>query len=92
MKDKPKLSREELSRIRSEAGRAGGKKRHENAKGRFPTRTMTVREPDYNVISAVAEIRQCSLAEAVHRFCVGWLKNHPDKAPQGWDEYIASHS
>lgn len=89
--EKKKITRAELSAKRSAAGKIGAQKRHENAKGRFPTHTTTIREPDFDVLSALAEMRVCSRAEAIHQLCIGWLKNHPDKKPAKWDEYVAMY-
>ena len=89
--EKKKLTRAELSAIRSKAGKAGAKKRHENAKGRFPTHTTTIRKPDFDVLGALGDMRGYSRAEAIHQLCIGWIKNHPDKKPDGWDEYVAEY-
>lgn len=90
-KEKKKLTRAELSAKRSAAGKKGAQKRHENAKGRFPTHTTTIREPDFDVLSALAEMRGYSRAEAIHQLCISWIRNHPDKKPAKWDDYVAMY-
>ena len=75
--EKKKLTPEELSRIRSEAGRKGGRAAG-YGKGRAPTKTMTVREPDYHIIVNYADAKQISIAEALHRICEGLKAKYPE--------------
>ena len=77
MEEKKKLTREELSRVRSAAGRKGGRKAG-YGHGRAPTKTMMVRLPDYNILSAYADLRGFSLAEGIHRLCVGLTKKYDE--------------
>ena len=81
-KDKKKLTPEELSAVRSRAGRAGAaaRKARGECKGRAPTKTLTAREPDYNILSAYANMRGIAIAEALHLLCLGIAKKYPDLA------------
>ena len=77
-KDKPKLTKEELSRIRSEAGKKGAKSTRERGHFRggrpkgatnknpligLPSKSMNVREPDYNVFVRCAHAANVPLVE-----------------------------
>ena len=81
MSEKKKLTPEELSAVRSRAGRLGGLKggrKKGSGNGRAPTKTLTAREPDYNILSAYANMRGIAIAEAVHLLCLGIAKKYPD--------------
>lgn len=79
--EKKKLTKEELSRIRSEAGKKGAAslKKSGNFKGgrkkgwtkdpslkAIPARTLTVREPDYKVYVKLAGVKGCPIVEFMH--------------------------
>ena len=96
---KPKRTKEELSRIRAEAARKGiaarkaaGYKNVGRKKGwtkdptlkAIPPRSLTVREPDYQVFRKYAFQKEIAIAEAMHRLATSLLKNHPDLKPEGW--------
>lgn len=74
---KEKLTKEELSRVRSIAGRKGGRKSG-YGKGRAPTKTVTVRKADYDILVAYADLRQFPIAEGIHRLCVGLTKKYSE--------------
>lgn len=79
--EKKKLTKEELSRIRSEAGKRGAASllKSKNFKGgrpkgstkdpalkAIPARTLTVREPDYKVYVKLAGVKGCPIVEFMH--------------------------
>ena len=74
---KEKLTKEELSMVRSLAGRKGGSKSG-YGKGRAPTKTVTVRKADYDILVAYADLRQFPIAEGIHRLCVGLTKKYDE--------------
>lgn len=91
-KDKPKLTKEELSRIRSEAGKKGAKSTRE--RGHFkggrpkgspnknpliglPSKSLTVREPDYQVFVKCAFAANVPLVEFMHLNAEGLKKRNP---------------
>ena len=91
-KDKPKLTKEELSRIRSEAGKKGAKSTRERGhfkggrpKGspnknpliRLPSKSLTVREPDYQVFVKCAFAANVPLVEFMHLNAEGLKKRNP---------------
>ena len=78
---KKKLTKEELSRIRSEAARKGIAKRKavgyagvgrkkgwtkDPALKAIPARTLTVREPDYKGYVKLAGVKGCPIVEFMH--------------------------
>ena len=90
-KDKPKHTPEELSRIRSEAARKGiaarkaigyanvGRKKgtaNPSAKGK-PNRTLSVRDPDYQVFVKCAFAANVPLVEFMHMNAEGLKKRNP---------------
>lgn len=92
MKDKPKLTREELSKIRSNAGKKGAARRialGHNKGGRkkgwtkdpalkaIPARTLTIREPDYQVVVKMANAMNLPIVEFMHRAAEKWKANNP---------------
>lgn len=99
MEPKNKLTREELSKIRAEAARKGiearkakgykgvGRKKgwtKDPALKAIPARTLTVREPDYQVIRRFAFTKEVPIVEAMHKLATSILKNYPDLKPEGW--------
>lgn len=79
---KKKITPEELSRIRSEAGRKGGRAAG-YGNGRAPTKTITVREPDYHILVNYADAQQISIAETIHRICEGLKAKSPELSTVG---------
>lgn len=92
MKDKPKLTKEELSRIRSEAGKKGAKSTRERGhfRGGRPkgspnknpalggaSKTMTVREPDYRVFVKCAFADNVPLVQFMHKNAEGLKARNP---------------
>ena len=90
-KDKPKLTKEELSRIRSEAAKKGaaarkavgyanvGRKKgtaNPTAKG-VPNRTMSVRDSDYHVFVKCAFAANVPLVEFMHMNAEGLKRRNP---------------
>jgi len=86
-----KKSAAEISEVRRKAAVKSVEVRRAKAKGRSPTKTLTCRPLDYEVIDALAKLRSITIVEALHRLCASWLKNHPDKKPAKWDEYVAMY-
>ena len=74
---KPKKTAEELSLIRSESGRKGGKKAGYGS-GRAETKQMSVRIGDWEMFGLFSKKMEVSMAEAFHRICVNIAKKHPD--------------
>lgn len=96
---KEKLTREELSRVRSENAKRGAETRKRlglcrggRPKGStkdpslksIPPRSLTIREPDYHVFRKFAYQKEIPIAEAMHRVAASLLKNHPDLKPENW--------
>lgn len=92
MTNKPKLTPEELSRKRSEAARKGlaarkaagyanvGRKKgwtKDPALKAIPARTLTVREPDYQVVVKMANAMNLPIVEFMHRAAEKWKANNP---------------
>lgn len=91
-KDKPKLTPEELSRIRSEAGKKGAKATRE--RGHFrggrkkgtpntnpligePSRTLSVRQSDYNVFVRCANAADKPIVSFMHDVAESLKKKNP---------------
>ena len=96
---KAKLTREQLSLVRSENAKRGAETRKRlglccggRPKGStkdptlkaIPPRSLTIREPDYNVFRKFAYQKEIPIAEAMHRVAASLLKNHPDLKPENW--------
>lgn len=92
MKDKPRLTPEELSRKRSEAARKGlaarkaagyanvGRKKgwtKDPSLKAIPARTLTVREPDYQVVVKMANAMNLPIVEFIHRAAEKWKRGNP---------------
>ena len=84
-KQKKKLTPQELSLVRSNAGRKGGRVSGYGG-GRAPTKTMTIRQLDYEVITAYAKKLNYSIAEAIHKISKSITIKYPDTKPKGWIE------
>jgi hypothetical protein len=84
-RQKKKLTPQELSLVRSNAGRKGGRVSG-YGKGRAPTKTMTIRRLDYEVITAYAKKLNYSIAETIHKISKSITIKHPDTKPKGWIE------
>lgn len=80
-REKKRVTQDELSRIRSAAGRKGGRKAG-YGKGRAPTNTVTIRHGDYLVFNAYAGKR--SLAEMFHQIAKSIIAKHPELKPPEW--------
>ena len=87
---KPKKSKEEISRIRAEAGRRGaaalkasGNFRGGRPKGSpnkdpgVPSRTLTVRQPDYNVFVRCANAADKPIVSFMHDVAESLKKKNP---------------
>ena len=92
MKEKPKPTKEEISRKRSEAAKKGiaarqavGYKNVGRKKGwrkdpslkAVPNRTMSVREPDYKIFVRCANATDLPLVEFMHLNAEGLKKRNP---------------
>ena len=75
---KVKKTAEELSLIRSQAGRKGGKSLYRG--GRAPTKQMSVRLQDWEIFGRMAEKHGVSMSEAFHRICNNIVARNPDLA------------
>ena len=85
----PKKTKEEISRLRSEAARKGiaarkavgyagvGRKRKDPSLRSVPNRTMSVREPDYNVFVRCANAANVPLVEFMHMNAEGLKRRNP---------------
>ena len=82
-RNKRKLSPEELSLVRSAAGRKGGLKSG-YGKGRAPTRTATVRLHDYKVLVAYAGMKKSSIAGMFHLVAKSVVAKYPQLKPPEW--------
>lgn len=82
-KQKKKLTPQELSLIRSNAGRKGGRTAG-YGKGRAPTKTITVRQHDYEVFTAFAAMKKRSIAEQFHAIAKSMVDKTPQIKPKGW--------
>lgn len=80
---RPKLSGEELSRIRSLAGTKGGSKSGYGGGG-TPTQQTCIRKMDHDILKGYAAIKGISLAETVHRLCHSLLSQYPDLKTDLW--------
>ena len=89
---KPKLTREELSKLRSEIGKKGAARRialghnkggrpkgspNKNPVPKVPPRTLTVRDPDYQVVVKMANAMNLPIVEFMHRAAEKWKANNP---------------
>ena len=96
---KPKLTREELSRVRAEAARKGAAARRavgykgvgrkkgwtkDPALKAIPPRSLTVRDPDYQVFRKFAFKKEVPIVEGMHKIAASLLRNHPDIKPENW--------
>lgn len=96
---KPKKTKEELSAIRAAAGakgaaalRASGNFRGGRKKGwtkdptlkAIPPRSLTVREPDYQVFRKFAFKKEVPIVEGMHKIAASILRNHPELKPEDW--------
>lgn len=78
---KQKKTKEELSLIRSQAGRKGAiAKGSGYGTGGVPTCSMHVRREDYETFSRLAEKQRWSITETFHQMCVQILRKNPDLA------------
>ena len=84
-RQKKKLTPQELSLVRSNAGRKGGRVSGYGG-GRAPTKTMTIRQLDYEVITAYAKKLNYSIAETIHKISKSITIKYPDTKPKGWIE------
>ena len=76
-------SRAAKSRKHNRGGRPAGSKTNPELKA-VPTRSLTVREPDYQVFRKYAFVNNIQIAETMHRLARSLLKNHPELKPQDW--------
>ena len=78
-----KLTPEELSRVRSAAGRKGGS-RSGYGQGRMPTQQTSLRKMDHDVLANYAQTKNISMAEAVHRICKTLVAKYPNLKTEYW--------
>ena len=80
-----KLSGEALSLARARAGRSGGGGRPKGyGNGRAPTKQLSIRLPDYQVLAAYSDMKFCPLVHTVHLLCKSLVKQYPDIKPEAW--------
>ena len=78
---KRKKTKEEISLIRSMAGKAGAAARGSGwGNGGTPTSAMRVRKIDYDVFSKFAAKQRLSMTELFHNMCVAIAQKNPDLA------------
>lgn len=79
-----KKTREEISELRSKAGKKGGaanRKKHP----KVPRVQMQVARFDRDVLEGYAQKNETTLIASFHHLCRVILQNHPDiKKPDGW--------
>ena len=76
-------SRAAKSRKNRRGGRPAGTSK-DPTKRAVPTRSLTIRDPDYHVFRKYAFKSDIQIAEAMHRLARSLLKNHPDLKPENW--------
>lgn len=76
-------SRAAKSRKHNRGGRPAGSRTNPDLLA-VPTRSLSIREPDYNVFRKYAFLNNLTIAEAIHRLARSLLKNHPELKPEGW--------
>lgn len=79
------LTPEELSRVRSAAGRKGGRKSG-YGKGRTPVSQTCLRKMDHDVLQKYAAMKKVSLAESVHRICKSLVAKYPELKTDLWQD------
>jgi len=92
MSKKPKLTREEVSRIRADNARRGAitrKERGTNRGGRpkgspnknpsaaISTKTLSVREPDYQIFVRLASVKNVAIVEFMHLVAASLKAKNP---------------
>lgn len=83
MEKKPKLTRDELSAIRSAAGRKGGLARKRNEK--VERVQMQVKRIDRDVLMRYASKKGMAMTDAFHFLMRVVIQNNPDvEKPDGW--------
>lgn len=78
-------SRAAKSRKHNNGGRPVGSRNNPERKA-VPTRSLTVREPDYQVFRKYAFNKEITISETIHRLAASLLKNHPELKPESWVE------
>lgn len=76
-------SRAAKSRKHNNGGRPVGSQKDPALKA-VPTRSLTVKEPDYHVFRKYAFENNITISDAIHRLAKSLLKNHPDLKPDCW--------
>lgn len=82
-KQKKKLTPQELSLIRSTAGRKGGRTAG-YGKGRAPTKQMSVRLHDHKVFTEYSRKKGHAVAEQFHIIASEIVKKYPELKPPEW--------
>lgn len=80
---KRKLTPEQLSFVRSQAGRKGGTKSG-YGNGGTPTQQTCIRKMDHDVLKGYSALKNISIAETVHRLCRSLLSQYPDLKTDLW--------
>lgn len=84
MEKKRKLTREELSAIRSAAGRKGGSA-PKNGRPKIARTQLQVRRADRDVLMHYADKKEMTMTDAFHFLMRVVLQNNPDvKKPKDW--------
>lgn len=76
-------SRAAKMRKHNRGGRPAGSQKDPSKKA-VPTRSLTIREPDYLVLRKYALEKGVTIAEATHRLARSLLKNYPTLKPECW--------
>ena len=81
---KPKPTHAEISAMRSEFGKRGGRPKG-SGKGQKPVKCASLDVCDHDVLLAYAALKGMTLRKAVHKVCGLIVRQYPDLAPDGWD-------
>ena len=76
-------SRAAKSRKHNRGGRPAGSRTNPELKA-IPTRSLTVREPDYQVFRKYALVNNLSIADATHKITKAVVAKHPELKPENW--------
>lgn len=82
-KKRKKLSGDELSLVRSKAGKKGGSKSG-YGNGGTPTQQTCIRKMDHDVLKGYAAMKKISIAETVHRVCKSLTVQYPNLKTDLW--------
>lgn len=73
------------SRRHCRGGRPAGSQKDPSQRA-VPTRSLCIREPDYQALRKYAFLGEMTIAEAVHRVVKPLVEGRPELRPAGWVE------